>query len=777
MHHNQLSGTIPPLELHSNLSILHLQSNLLSSPLPPSLVQAPLFDVDLRDNLFECPTPAWCAASLCAPCFSGKGGMCDGVTSLCDSGLVCDNTMQKCVQCVSDGDCPSQGSCFTPPQCGSGGDCVVQSPVDDGQVCGVVGDVCSVPHSCRGGLCTPDASLWICNDGNPCTFDNCVVDDNGAPKCLHGLGTCRVEGGDGINSIDGEEEFTSFDQAELTIESFLAADGNSLSSTLLDSVEEDAVLRAIQFMEEVFFARMKDTQNTLELDEEQKDRLEELLDLIAAALLELSSRELSLEQNSVLIRATHDFVVVLDIAARANIVTENSLVDTSKTIRALAINVLRNFQLILSRSSATLLDSAARLFELVRDLILYVFRTTGEVEDVLFDVSHQVTQASSIVNIAVRRLVVSGLALEGAVESALANIRFAVTDVQTHRIPPHGGGKKKREETADYSSKDDQANVPLEPTSHQERVVLQSQSHDHKTSKRTPFSPPSSVAESECKRSFWLSDDAVLKTSTEVLFSAPSGSPLGELIDSIVDDVHHFVTEAGVTDVRYLLNPFQVVARVLANSEVHGVALYDPSTGNTLQIDKGHIFVPVALSTIHQDILRRSRHPQLKCVFFDFEQQEWSSRGCEFVGFGDGKNIEDYPECYVCKCTHTTDFAVLLTGGHSRGGNNVNSATGSQYFTGSLLWDIIVQIICVVVIVGVLVSFAAIFAITKSVRRHKKERSRRRVSALRRSDSGSLQDDRSTDQHNWSTESAYAATEEFTRPVAGIDGIYDEDLL
>jgi hypothetical protein len=44
----------------------------------------------------------------------------------------------------------------------------------------------------------------------------------------------------------------------------------------------------------------------------------------------------------------------------------------------------------------------------------------------------------------------------------------------------------------------------------------------------------------------------------------------------------------------------------------------------------------------------------MKCVFWDFEQNNWSSNGCQLVSY-DSNRIRT-----VCECNHLTNFAALM---------------------------------------------------------------------------------------------------------------------
>eukprot|EP01094_Clydonella_sp_ATCC50884_P018351 TRINITY_DN3382_c0_g1_i5.p1 TRINITY_DN3382_c0_g1~~TRINITY_DN3382_c0_g1_i5.p1 ORF type:complete len:351 (+),score=89.50 TRINITY_DN3382_c0_g1_i5:312-1364(+) len=69
---NRFSGTIDQsISLMPSLHTLALAGNTLQSPLPPFLQTQPKISVDLRNNNFSCPLPAWCSKSgngRCEPC-------------------------------------------------------------------------------------------------------------------------------------------------------------------------------------------------------------------------------------------------------------------------------------------------------------------------------------------------------------------------------------------------------------------------------------------------------------------------------------------------------------------------------------------------------------------------------------------------------------------------------------------------------------------------------------------------------------------------------------
>ncbi|RME27432.1 MAG: hypothetical protein D6806_04635 [Deltaproteobacteria bacterium] len=144
----------------------------------------------------------YCCESECAePCMAcdipKQEGKClpapDGHP--CTDGDPCNGTeiclSQVCTNQNDPPDCSTADPCVQ-GSCEQGTGCVYV-PVQDGTACDN-NDACDGPDTCQGGICTSSGEPLNCDDGNPCTSDEC----NPATGCFHR----SVE--DGTSCSDGD---------------------------------------------------------------------------------------------------------------------------------------------------------------------------------------------------------------------------------------------------------------------------------------------------------------------------------------------------------------------------------------------------------------------------------------------------------------------------------------------------------------------------------------------------------------------------------------------
>ena len=93
---NDFDGEIPSSWASLPFSDLVLSGNSLQGLLPEFLQNPPLFNVDLSDNLLQCPYNGWCDSTACLSCVDMCGSQdndSDGTFQNCD----CDDFASRIV--------------------------------------------------------------------------------------------------------------------------------------------------------------------------------------------------------------------------------------------------------------------------------------------------------------------------------------------------------------------------------------------------------------------------------------------------------------------------------------------------------------------------------------------------------------------------------------------------------------------------------------------------------------------------------------------------------
>ncbi len=158
---------------------------------------------------------------FCAATDACSGGACVGSGSPCSGGEFCDDTLDDCVTCLLDADCPDDGNDCTDETCVSG-QCQHPSVVDgtgcdDGLfctttdtctagACGGTGSPCSGNEVCSEGADTCDPVCDpSCNDGNDCTDDVCTSNGCTYPPLASGTlcGSSTNTRCDKLDTCDG----------------------------------------------------------------------------------------------------------------------------------------------------------------------------------------------------------------------------------------------------------------------------------------------------------------------------------------------------------------------------------------------------------------------------------------------------------------------------------------------------------------------------------------------------------------------------------------------
>jgi hypothetical protein len=119
------------------------------------------------------------------------GGSCQPGSSPCNTPLICDETSQACVECISDQDCDDGVAC-TVDFCAPDGTCqstLSDSLCDDGlfcngiETCDELNDCQAGSSPCTGQLCDETIDLCVdcltgldCDDAIDCTLDSCETD-------------------------------------------------------------------------------------------------------------------------------------------------------------------------------------------------------------------------------------------------------------------------------------------------------------------------------------------------------------------------------------------------------------------------------------------------------------------------------------------------------------------------------------------------------------------------------------------------------------------------
>ena len=174
-------------------------------------------------DLKSCPSSGPCFVGICDP----NSGSC--VEEAKEEGAFCEHSNFCVTEAVcSSGSCTmvEENSCDDGNPCtvgvcnqANGGSCI-QTHIPDGSSC-VSGDPCAQTSVCSVGVCET-LSLIDCDDGNPCTQDNC---DNNTGSCVHPDAT------DGIDcAIDDNEcvlAATCFSGDCAATEAVVCNDGNS----------------------------------------------------------------------------------------------------------------------------------------------------------------------------------------------------------------------------------------------------------------------------------------------------------------------------------------------------------------------------------------------------------------------------------------------------------------------------------------------------------------------------------------------------------------------
>jgi hypothetical protein len=134
-----------------------------------------------------CATNQHCASGICAPdiCVKDAWACHEGQSSLCNSdgsGLVGVTV-----------DCASQTTACAKSVCNSGvGKCVfLLDLTTNGAACSD-GDACTQGDTCKDGACVGGSPI-VCDDGNPCTVDACVLAVGCTTSALDGV-ACELDG-------------------------------------------------------------------------------------------------------------------------------------------------------------------------------------------------------------------------------------------------------------------------------------------------------------------------------------------------------------------------------------------------------------------------------------------------------------------------------------------------------------------------------------------------------------------------------------------------------
>jgi Cys-rich repeat protein len=152
------------------------------------------------NNSLPCSDGLFCTANdVCS------GGTCVGGANPCSGGLLCSETLDACVQCLTNANC-NDGNVCTTDTCNSSGTCVFtnnSASCNDGLFCTPT-DTCSGGTCQGGGIACPgqfcnetlDACVECltnahCNDGNVCTTDSC----NASGSCVHANNTAACDDG------------------------------------------------------------------------------------------------------------------------------------------------------------------------------------------------------------------------------------------------------------------------------------------------------------------------------------------------------------------------------------------------------------------------------------------------------------------------------------------------------------------------------------------------------------------------------------------------------
>jgi hypothetical protein len=174
-------------------------------------------------NLKSCPSSGPCFVGVCdtnsGSCVEEskvEGASCEH-PNFCVSQAVCNSGACIMVQenSCDDGNPCTMGVCNQ----ADGGGCI-QTPVPDGSSC-ISDDPCAQTSICSLGVCET-LSLIDCDDGNPCTQDNC---DNNSGDCIHPNATDGLECA--INDNECVLAATCFSGDCAATEAVVCNDGNS----------------------------------------------------------------------------------------------------------------------------------------------------------------------------------------------------------------------------------------------------------------------------------------------------------------------------------------------------------------------------------------------------------------------------------------------------------------------------------------------------------------------------------------------------------------------
>ncbi|MEK6675241.1 MAG: hypothetical protein AABZ47_06250 [Planctomycetota bacterium] len=111
-------------------------------------------------------------------------GVCQGANSPCTAGLLCNETLDACVECLVSADCPSDSNPCTDEVCDPNGDCQSVNntlPCNDGLHC-------TRTDACNGGVCV--------GSGVRCTSPSQPICDEALDRCVQCLmdSTCDTDG-------------------------------------------------------------------------------------------------------------------------------------------------------------------------------------------------------------------------------------------------------------------------------------------------------------------------------------------------------------------------------------------------------------------------------------------------------------------------------------------------------------------------------------------------------------------------------------------------------
>ncbi len=138
-----------------------------------------------------------CTVDSCEPkagCVHVKGtGACEGdgngcTLEVCDAG-----------KCIAGGNkkCDDSNACTADSCSAATGKCVHAGQTHEGDACDADGSVCTKGDVCKSGVCTKGSAI-PCDDGNPCTADNCSP----TKGCQHASQTGKCDDGDDCSLND-----------------------------------------------------------------------------------------------------------------------------------------------------------------------------------------------------------------------------------------------------------------------------------------------------------------------------------------------------------------------------------------------------------------------------------------------------------------------------------------------------------------------------------------------------------------------------------------------